>query len=163
MLKEVFEEILENVLCVCREKYGERLVSLAAFGSVARGTMGPESDVDLLLVAEPLPRGRMARVREFEAVDRRMAGLLRAAAAKGVHTVLAPALKTPEEVRFGSPLFLDMTREVRILTDRDGFLRGYLDGLASRLEALGARRIPKAGGYYWLLKPDLEPGEEIRL
>ncbi|MDW7711130.1 MAG: nucleotidyltransferase domain-containing protein [Deferrisomatales bacterium] len=163
MLKEVFDEILQHVLRACREEYGARLVSLAAFGSVARGTMGPESDVDLLLVADPLPQGRMARVREFEAVDRSLAVLLRAAAARGVHTVLAPVLKTPEEVRFGSPLFFDMTREVRILADQDGFLRGYLDGLASRLEALGARRIAKAGGYYWLLKPDLEPREEICL
>lgn len=163
MLREIFEGILEAVSGACHAEYGERLVSLAVFGSVARGTMGPESDVDLLLVADPLPRGRMARVREFEAVDRRLAQTLRQASRQGIHTVLAPVLKTPEEVKFGSPLFFDMTREVRILADRDGFLRHYLDGLSSRLEALGARRIHKAGGYYWLLKPDLRPGEEIQL
>jgi UTP:GlnB (protein PII) uridylyltransferase len=34
----------------------ERLVSLVLFGSVARGRACPTSDIDLLLVAEGLPR-----------------------------------------------------------------------------------------------------------
>jgi predicted nucleotidyltransferase len=35
--------------------YGERLISLAVFGSWARGTATPASDLDLLVVAEPRP------------------------------------------------------------------------------------------------------------
>ena len=35
--------------------------------------------------------------------------------------------------------------------------------LASRLRAMGARRVQKGGGYYWILKPDLKPGEDIDL
>ncbi len=34
------------------EQYGHRLGRIVLFGSVARGTDGPESDVDLLVVAE---------------------------------------------------------------------------------------------------------------
>jgi predicted nucleotidyltransferase len=33
-------------------------VSLAVFGYVARGTMGLDSDIDLLIVADGLPDGR---------------------------------------------------------------------------------------------------------
>jgi predicted nucleotidyltransferase len=58
----------------CRQAYGDRLISLVLFGSVVRGTMRADSDVDLLLVAAPLPRGRMARVREFEVVGQRVEG-----------------------------------------------------------------------------------------
>lgn len=163
MIHQAFEEILEAVRRECVGLYGDRLVSLAVFGSVARGTMGPESDVDLLIVAEPLPRGRMARVREFEAVDRATIEVMVDAARGGVHTTLSPVFKTPREVERGSPLFLDMTDEARILVDRDGFLRSYLDGLASRLRALGAGRVRRGGGYYWILKAELRPGEEIVL
>jgi Nucleotidyltransferase domain len=41
------------------------LVALAVFGSVGRGTVREDSDVDFLLVARDLPRGRFARVDEF--------------------------------------------------------------------------------------------------
>ena len=56
-----------------------------------------------------------------------------------------------------------MTDEVLILHDPAGMLQDYLDRLSAQLHALGARRIPKGGGYYWLLKPDLEPGEDFTL
>ncbi len=66
-------------------------------------------------------------------------------------------------MKAGSLLFLDLSEQARILEDREGFLRAYLDALAARLAALGAKRVRKGGGYYWLLKPDLDPGEEIQL
>jgi predicted nucleotidyltransferase len=49
--------------------YGERLVSLTVFGSVGRGTPRPDSDIDLLLVVKDLPVGRIARVKEFAAIE----------------------------------------------------------------------------------------------
>lgn len=56
--KALFTAIREATLAV----YGERLVSLAVFGSWARGAATPASDLDLLVVAEPLPPSRMKRV-----------------------------------------------------------------------------------------------------
>lgn len=158
-----FESILHGLPSACTAAYGERLVSLAVFGSVARGVPRADSDIDLLIVARDLPRGRIARVREFDAVEASLSSDLRRAAEAGIHTTLAPVLKTPEEVERGSPLFLDMTEEVVILIDRKDYLGGYLDRLRSRLAALGARRIRKGGGYYWLLKPDYRPGDRIEL
>ena len=59
MLKEGFERLLGEILKALREYYGDRLVSLAVFGSVSRGTQRPDSDVDLLVVCNSLPSGRM--------------------------------------------------------------------------------------------------------
>jgi len=56
-----------------------------------------------------------------------------------------------------------MTHTVRILFDREGFLEGYLETLKNKLTNLGARKVRFGGGYYWILKPDLKPGEEISL
>jgi predicted nucleotidyltransferase len=141
----------------------ERLVALAVFGSVARGTMRPDSDIDTLIVARDLPGGRMACMRDFEGVEASLDRPLAEARRTGVHTTLSPIFRAPEEVAQGSPLFLDMTHSVRILFDQNRFLQRYLDDLRHRLTALGARRIEKGDGYYWVLKPDLKPGEEIVL
>ncbi len=163
MLRKTYDHLTRQLAEACERCYGERLVSLALFGSVARGTMRPDSDIDVLVVANPLPQGRLARMREFDEVEARLAPDLAAAARAGVHALLSPVFKTPEEVRYGSPLFLDMTIDVRLLVDRDGFFAAYLDGLRERLRALGSERRRLGGGYYWVLKPDWKPGEEIVL
>jgi hypothetical protein len=163
MYREHFEEIVNALDSACRRHYGDRLVSLAVYGSVARGTMRPDSDIDLLVVADPLPDGRMPRVREFEAVETAIKDVIARAAKQGVHTFVSAVFYTPAEVEQGSPLFLDMTEKVRILFDREGFLASYLDRLRGRLKALGSKRIQSGGGWYWVLKPDLKPGERIDL
>jgi hypothetical protein len=163
MLRETYDKLTSRLLEETRGHYGARLVSFVVFGSVARGAMRPDSDIDLLVVADPLPQGRMARVREFDAVERALGPDLADAASVGVHALLSPVFKTPDEVRYGSPLFLDMTIEARILHDTGGFFAAYLDGLRARMRALGSVRRRLAGGYYWVLKPDWKPGEEIVL
>jgi len=62
-------KLLNHLTSLCKEHYGERLVSLAVFGSVGRGTPRPDSDIDLLLVVKDLPVGRIARVKEFAAIE----------------------------------------------------------------------------------------------
>ena len=158
-----FEEILRELPSACRSVYGERLVALAVFGSVARGRMRPDSDIDLLLVVENLPFGRMARVREFDAVEARLKTALELAETAGVHTSLSPIFKTPEELHRGSFLFLDMTDQARVLVDDRQLLADYLGALRRRLAEQGAHRVAKGGGYYWKLKPDFQWGERITL
>lgn len=163
MYLSTFERLIADLQSACQAVYGPRLRALAIFGSVARGTPRPDSDIDLLLVADPLPQGRRARLLEFEAVDQRLDESLRLARRQGVHTCVSPILKTPEELVQGSLLYLDMIEDARILIDVDGILRRHLDALASRLRTMGARKISKGGGYYWELKPDYRWGEHIRL
>lgn len=158
-----FDDILQGLPAACSAVYGERLESLALFGSVARGRMRPDSDIDLLLVIRNLPSGRMARVREFDAVEEALKPTLDAAEKGGVHTALSPIFKTPEELQRGGFLFLDMTDQARILVDERYVLTDYLAALARRLQAQGARRIAKGGGYYWKLKPDFQWGDRIEL
>jgi predicted nucleotidyltransferase len=145
----------------CEEVYGERLTTVAIFGSAGRGTARPDSDLDLLLVADSLPNGRMRRIDEFAAVEKRLSDLL--APEAGAAPLLSPVLKTPEEVGHGSPLFLDMTEDALILFDRRSFFTQELDRLRERLAHLGARRIWLGNAWYWDLKPDYRPGEVFEL
>ncbi len=94
---------------------------LVLFGSVARGTAGPLSDVDSLVVADPLPRGRGARLREFEPVEQalnpdldalRAADLARASVVKARKRMRAPEVLREEDA------FSDVVREAQELVER---------------------------------------------
>ncbi len=163
MLKETFATLLDQVVAAIRGVYGDRLVSVVLYGSVARGTMREDSDIDLLIVARDLPRGRLNRVKEFDAVEAAVAREMEQAHHQGVHTELSPILKTPDEVMRGSPLFLDMVEDARILYDRDGFFARRLALLRERLAQLGAKRLWRGNAWYWDLKPDFRPGEVFEL
>jgi predicted nucleotidyltransferase len=144
--------------------YGERLTALAVFGSWARGTATPESDLDLLVVAESLPPSRMKRVREFrpvEAATQTARDLVWGPNRPAIE--LAPVFKTPEELAAGSPLYLDMTLWCVVLHDPDHTLGDYLTGLEARMKALGSTRKTFKGGMFWDYKPDFRPGEVVEL
>lgn len=143
--------------------YGERLRAAALFGSVARRTARPDSDVDLFLVVDDLPDGRRARLATFDAVERHLAPAGRALAAGGLLTEVMPVLRTPAELRTATPLMLDLTEDAVVLLDRGGILGRALDDLRARLRRVGARRVFDADGWYWDLKPDYRRGEIVEI
>lgn len=159
----VFTELEAEILRAIRSFYGTRLLAVAVYGSLGRRTPRPDSDIDLFLVIDPLPDGRMPRVDEFAAVEKALAGPLEAARTRGVSTCLSPVFRTPEELRHGSPLLLDMTEDARLLYDRDGILAATIERLRRRLAELGAKRIRRGGGWMWDLKPDYRIGEVFEL
>lgn len=157
----VFEGLLKRVLDESLTFYGDRLTSLVVFGSVGRGTPTKNSDIDLLVIAKVLPFGRIPRVREFDAIEKRLEPDLKAARQLGVNTRFSPIFRTEAEMELGGLIFLDMTRGARILFDRSSFFRKYLEELKDRLDAMKTVRIDRGSTWYWVLKPDLRPGEVI--
>lgn len=157
--------MLDAVLAACRGHYGSDLVSLAVFGPVGRGTSRPDSDVDLLIIAERLPAGRMRRNDDFAFVEAAAASAsaLERAGPAGLSPMLSPVIKTRAEASAGSPLFLDMTEDARVLFDPDQFLTNLLAAFRARLDRLGARRIWRGNAWLWDLKPDYRAGEEFEL
>jgi len=128
--------------------YGKRLISLAVFGSMGRGTARPDSDVDILLVVEGLSHWRMERVNEFKPIESSLGRVM-----------LSPVLKTPEEIKNGTPLLLDMVDDAMILYDSQDFLQNTLKALRANLTRLGAKRIWRGDNWFWDLKPDYQRGE----
>ena len=140
--------LFDEFEALSRKTYGERLVSLAVFGSTGRGTARPDSDVDILLVIEGLSHWRMERVEEFKPIESALYGVL-----------LSPVLKTPDEIRNGSPLLLDMVEDAVILYDQNDFLKNTLNHLQNNMKQLGAKRIWRGDHWFWDLKPDYQQGE----
>lgn len=150
------EEPLQRFRRALEARFGGALVTLAVFGSQVQGRQRPESDLDVLIVAESLPRSRLERQ-----------GLI-LDLAHDVSDAFAERLSviplTPEEARTVKPFYLGLLEGYRPLVDRDGFLEGVLDRLRGRLTELGARRLTdELGNPYWDLKPDYVLGEDVVL
>ena len=157
------ETLLDALFAACREYYAVHLVSLVIFGSVGRGTPRPDSDVDILIVAEDLPQGRLRRADEFRLVENALAPVLAELGAAGRAVELSPVFKTPGELAQGSPLLLDMIQDARVLYDRGSFFSATLAQFKARLEKLHARRIWRGDAWLWDLKPDYRVGEVFEL
>lgn len=137
----------------------ERLISIVLFGSVARREARPTSDIDVLLVAEGLPRSLADRRRPFlEAWER-------VRVARGLpHVEWNLIVKTPDEARFRSPLYLDIVEDGILILDRQGFFEAVLAGMRARMRELGSRRIHLPdGSWYWDLKPDFRWGDVVEI
>ena len=159
MLKERFKEVENRLLSEIEQFYADRLISVAVFGSVARETQGFDSDIDVLIIAKGLPHGRIRRIREFELVENKVEPFLKSLKKEQINTYISAIIKSPEEAEKGSPLFLDMVEDSKILFDKDDFFLRLIAKLRARLKALGAKRVWKDSAWYWILKPDIKAGE----
>lgn len=163
MLKQTFADIVRVTVAACRSVYGERLVGVVLYGSVAKETMRPDSDVDLLVVVEPLPQGRLARMGEFASVELIVEPALDDARQKGVTTRLAPIVRTLDELDRSGFLVFDIACDGVLLDDTDGRVEAYLAAVRDRLERRGAQRRSFRGERYWVLEPNVRPGQVVEI
>ena len=158
-LQEPFRAALAAAADAWIADFGHRLVSIVLFGSVARRKARATSDVDLVLVADGLPR-RLAEWRRpfLEAWER----------ARTVR-VLPPVqwsliVKSTAEARARIPLYLDIVEDGVLILDRGGFFGDVLAGMRARMRELGSHRVfLDDGTWYWDLKPDFRFGEVVEI
>jgi predicted nucleotidyltransferase len=150
---------LEAAVDAWKDLFRDRLVSVVLYGSVARRTARPNSDLDVMVVVQGLegtPAERRAPL---------LAAWQGARAARGLPAMeWSLVTKTPEEAHASSPLYLDMVEDGILLLDRDGFFDLVLARLRARMKELGSRRVfLPDGSWYWDLKPDFKWGEVVEL
>jgi predicted nucleotidyltransferase len=145
------------------QELGERLVSVALFGSVARGTAHEHSDIDLFVVIRDLPTGAFARRAVVEPVHQALLPELHELLHTGIYTDFIEVLRTPEEALHFHMLYLDMMLEAQLLHDRDSFMKERLAEVRRKAQELGSTRRQIGDAFYWDLKPDFVPGEVIAL
>jgi predicted nucleotidyltransferase/DNA-binding HxlR family transcriptional regulator len=147
------------------EFFGDRLVSIMLFGSVARGDWDANSDIDILIIADGWEgKPIWDRVREVGRVKARLSESLEYldALKAGYHPIIQNYTLSVEEAKRFNRVYLDALIDGIILYDRDEFLSGILQSLRRRLEDLGSMRITLPNGrFYWVLKRDFKVGEVI--
>ena len=162
-LNETLKSFAEKYAQLAKENLGANLVSVALFGSVAKGEAKPTSDIDLLIVCEDLPKGMFKRHAFLEPVREQLQGDLEGLWKQGVYADFTELVYTKDEANRFHWVYLDMLEDAVILYDENGFLRGVFEKLRKRLKELGAQRRMLGKIRYYDLKPDLMPGEVIEL
>ena len=160
-----YRTLLNTFVDLVQRALGDQVVSIVLYGSVARGTARPDSDVDLLLILRDAPAAYWKRLRSLLPILRRLREeqCWKELEKEGLSPFLSLLVLSLEEARENRYLYLDMIEEARILVDTDGFFQGKLRGLRRRLKELGAKKIRRDGDWYWDLKPDLKLGDEVIL
>ena len=160
-----YRELIEEYCSTIGDHFKDRLVSLCVFGSVARGEATPESDIDVLVVAEGLPQDIGSRIRETVDLHLRLGEGERAKRLKGLgrSASISEVIFTPAEADRHPPILLDVVDEGLILYDKGGFLEKVLNSIRERMRELGSKKVRTPKGYFWILKPDIKPGEEVRI
>lgn len=125
-------ELIAELVVHYRTVLGERLVALASFGSRARGGARPDSDLDLLLIAEGLPddlfeRASAVRASPLEPDD---------------PDVSVRALSPREYERDIAPIDLDIALDAELHFDREGYLGERLALIRQRIAEAGLVRAP---------------------
>jgi len=162
-MREPYKTLIEGLIEALKRKYGDKFISLVVFGSVARGEARRDSDVDLLLVIDSVPKRRLERQREFMEVEKELEGYLNELFDQDYFIDFSPIIKTPEEAMRLSPLYLDMVEDAIIAYDKEDFFAKILEKVRKRLEELGSKRVRMGRKWYWILKPDYRFGEVIRI
>jgi hypothetical protein len=116
--KNVYQDILQQLKALCVEHYRERLISVVVFGSIAKKTFGPASDIDLLLVFTD-KRGNYEEFSDYyDNVESKLVF------PEGFHIEINPIFKSKGQLSVKTPYLWNT--EFLILYDREGFFREFM-------------------------------------
>lgn len=158
-LQEPFRSALVVATRTWAADLGRHLVSLVLFGSVARRQARDTSDIDLVVVVDELPRRLADRRRPL------LESWERVRAPRGLPRVeWNLVIKSPEEARIHSPLYLDIVEDGILILDRGDLFASVLAEMRERMHVLGSRRVHLDDGtWYWDLKPNFRFGEVVEI
>ena len=158
MIKELYSTIIEKLLRLLKERFGDDLISIAVYGSVARGDYRNDSDIDLLIIARNLPFSITERIKIFDSIETLLEEDIMELYSKGYYISFSPIMKTPEEAKRFSPIYMDMTEDAIIIYDKDNFSSNILAKFKNKLNELGFERVWLGKKWYWR-KRDYKFGE----
>jgi len=162
-LNAALHDLAKRYAAAAQKALGDRIVSIALYGSVARNEAHPSSDIDLYVVLQEAPSGMLGRRRLLESVRESLTQELEVLWKQGIYADFVEVIRTKDEARKYHPLYLDMSREAILLYDRDLFLETLLAKVEERLKREGADRKVMGKFWYWDLLRSSISGEVAEL
>ena len=161
---------LRRLVELFAKEFDGELISIVLYGSSIKDTFKlGRSDVDLLYILEDGVKNIWKReeniFRHFQSTweYRTSDYLLKTRGFYGYPEVTTASINKSSAETF-QPMYLDMIYHRTVLYDKKMFFENLMKKLQEALKALGTIRIEYAdGAYCWLLKPDIAPGEKIRI
>jgi len=146
-------ELADDYAALLRSAFGDRLVSVVLFGPVARGDAHASSDIDVLVVIDPIAPGPFSRKDLLAAADDALAPLIASAEMDGIRTRLRRIVGTRVDAEQMIALHLDLAEDGVLLVDREGFMATMLGSVRASLARLDARRVREGTSWYWEMRP----------
>lgn len=156
-----YSHLLVKLALELHGKYGEKLVSVVVFGSVARGTARADSDVDVLVVSEGFAGSLASRVGELLEVEHKtqVGDELRWLSRKGILAHISFHPYTPDEMKYFRMLFLDLVADGITLFDEGGFFESLRVRFRALLDRMNAeRRFISRDKWFWVMNPEAQLG-----
>jgi predicted nucleotidyltransferase len=165
IMQKEYVGLIEKYCSLIKNHFRDRLISICLFGSVARGEAKPDSDIDILIVADDLPIDIGLRIKETNYVHENLkkSEAYISLRKSNVSGLVSDIFFTPEEIERHPPILLDIVEDGIIWYDKENFLRKVLLSIKENLKKLEAKKVTTEKGYYWVLKPDIKPGEIVRI
>ena len=117
-----------------RDLSGIEIVSIAIFGSVARQEDNADSDIDLLVVAEGIPKKKIQRIPDMVRIKRKLN--LEAP----LDILLVSKNECQSNFRNHNPLYLDIAFDAEIVYDDTGFLGNLIEETREYVNSNNIRR-----------------------
>ncbi len=159
---EDYKETLIKFKQLLKERFGDNLISLVLYGSVARGAARDESDIDLLIILKDAPPYYYQRIEPVIDIELKLRKIT--SETTGATPIFSTIILSKEEAMENRNIFLDMIDDSIILYDKNDFFKNRLKELKKRLVQLGSKKVVlKNKTWYWQLKPDIQAGEVLEL
>ena len=160
MIRDKFNELINIIFEKTKDFYKDNLISFIVFGSCGRDTPTNESDIDILIILNEINFNRMKRMKIFyENVEKKIENEIKNYEKYNINTYRSPIIRSKEEVKYGSPLYIEMILGVKIIYDKDNFFKNYLKRLENKLNKL---KSSKKNGY-WIYKERVNKNEGVEI
>lgn len=159
----VYKKFLRIFIKNLQEGMKDNLLSVTLYGSVARGSARPESDIDLLILYR---KGEVDvdSVYVNSALQSDESQEYQRLYNNGIYGEISPLFMTLTEIRNNPLILLDMMEEGIILFEQDKCFTDLLEKMRIETTKLGSRKVNLPdGSWYWELKPSWQPGELIEV
>jgi predicted nucleotidyltransferase len=144
------DKLLKAYVAALQARISPRLLAFVQFGSTVRGSIRTETDIDLLIVFDSVPADRIERQRLVAPIEQALEPELVQLGALGYHLQFSSMIKSADEFRRFSPVYLDMTAHAVVHFSRDGIAEEVLARTKAWMQRHAITRREHGLKWYWI-------------